>query len=403
MRCAARVDPAHRRFAAGRRAGEGFAADTFENASHRRTRASLTLRLLHVIPPRERRRGDHAKRGGAGLGPTDAGRGASRLRPRGGRCGRTGRPSSSVLLRRRPASPTTRSGGLAARGSEPRTRATLHSTLRPRHTTRTPRAMTILVPQETLSLESHGRVAVVTFRRGRAAQRDQHAHAGRDHRGVRGARQRRQQSTSIVVTGEGRGFMAGADIKEYAAQSEAGFDDFQSRGKRMYAAIEDNRKPVIAAVNGYALGGGLRACPLLRHRHRREHRQDGPARDQARLVPGGGGTQRSVAKLGRNRANYLLMTGAHPPGRRFRALGPGQRDRRSGRADAARPGARGGNRRRAAGCRPRPEDADPPRHRRRRRSRPRREGDLVRQLFRSDIAKTRVRDFAEKSAARTRK
>src|SRR5258706_4564680 len=126
---------------------------------------------------------------------------------------------------------------------------------------------------------------------------------------------------AIVVTGEGRGFMAGADIKEYAAQSESAFDDFQSCGRLMYAAIEGNPKPVIAAVNGYALGGGFElvlCCDLVIAS--RDAKMGLPEIKLA-LVPGGGGTQRSVARLGRNRANYLLLTGGIFPAANFEAWG----------------------------------------------------------------------------------
>ena len=125
---------------------------------------------------------------------------------------------------------------------------------------------------------------------------------------------------AIIVTGEGRGFMAGADIKEYAAQSETDFDDFQTPGKRMYAAIEGNRKPVIAAVNGYALGGGLElvlCCDIVLAASTAKM---GLPEIKLGLVPGGGGTQRSE-KLGRNRANYLLMTGAILPAADFERWG----------------------------------------------------------------------------------
>jgi enoyl-CoA hydratase/carnithine racemase len=126
---------------------------------------------------------------------------------------------------------------------------------------------------------------------------------------------------AIVVTGTGRGFMAGADIKEYAAQSGPEFDAFQKRGARMYAAIESNRKPVIAAVNGFALGGGFElvlCCDIV---VASEHAKFGLPEIKLGLVPGGGGTQRSVAKLGHNRANLLLMTGAIAPAADFVASG----------------------------------------------------------------------------------
>ena len=89
----------------------------------------------------------------------------------------------------------------------------------------------------------------------------------------------------------------------------------------MYAAIEDNRKPVIAAVNGYALGGGMElvlCCDIV---IASDIAKLGLPEIKLGLVPGGGGTQRSVAKLGRNRANMLLMTGAIVPAAEFVAAG----------------------------------------------------------------------------------
>jgi enoyl-CoA hydratase/carnithine racemase len=172
----------------------------------------------------------------------------------------------------------------------------------------------------TLSVERKGKVAIVTFRRG-----DQLNAMNRQMQGeIITAFETLSVDAgvgAIVVTGEGRAFMAGADIKEYAAQTGPEFDAFQENGGRMYAAIEDNAKPVIAAVNGFALGGGFEVvlcCDIV------------VASKDARialpeiklgLVPGGGGTQRSVAKLGRNRANLLLMTGAIVPAGEFVAAG----------------------------------------------------------------------------------
>lgn len=112
-----------------------------------------------------------------------------------------------------------------------------------------------------------------------------------------------------VITGEGKAFMAGADIKEYARQSLEDFDAFQTKGRSLYAAIEGNSKPVIAAVNGYAFGGGFEialACDMM---VASAFAKFALPEIGLNLIPGGGGTQRLPQKLGLNLANELLMTG----------------------------------------------------------------------------------------------
>lgn len=112
-----------------------------------------------------------------------------------------------------------------------------------------------------------------------------------------------------LLTGAGRAFMAGADLKEYASQTDAEFDSFQILGRGLYASLEANRKPVIAAVNGHALGGGLEialACDLM---VAAEGAKLGLPEILLHLIPGGGGTQRLPRKLGQTRANELLLTG----------------------------------------------------------------------------------------------
>lgn len=172
----------------------------------------------------------------------------------------------------------------------------------------------------TLTLEKHGRVALVTFRRAdqlNAMNKLMQA----EITAVFETLSQDDTVGAIVVTGEGRGFMAGADIKEYAAQTGAEFDAFQAAGMRMYAAIENNIKPVIAAVNGFALGGGMElvlCCDIVLAN---QFAKLGLPEIKLGLIPGGGGTQRSVAKLGRNRANLLVLTGAVVPASDFVAPG----------------------------------------------------------------------------------
>jgi enoyl-CoA hydratase/carnithine racemase len=114
---------------------------------------------------------------------------------------------------------------------------------------------------------------------------------------------------ALVLRGAGGNFMAGADVKAYASQSAEAFQDFQQRAGVIYGALEALSKPVIAAVEGYALGGGfeiaLAADMIVAH----PDAKLGLPEVKLGLVPGGGGTQRLARKLGPNRAAELLMTG----------------------------------------------------------------------------------------------
>lgn len=112
-----------------------------------------------------------------------------------------------------------------------------------------------------------------------------------------------------VITGIGKAFMAGADIKEYALQTEAQFNEFQKNGRSVYALIEENSKPVIAAINGYAFGGGLEialACDMI---VAAEGAKMGLPEILLHLIPGGAGTIRLAKKIGINRTNEIVMTG----------------------------------------------------------------------------------------------
>ena len=112
-----------------------------------------------------------------------------------------------------------------------------------------------------------------------------------------------------VITGNGRAFMAGADIKEYASQTPEQFKSFQERGIKLYESIENAPKPWIAAVNGFALGGGFEialACDMILAS---ESAKMGLPEVFLSLVPGGGGTQRLIQKIGINRTKEMLFTG----------------------------------------------------------------------------------------------
>ena len=112
-----------------------------------------------------------------------------------------------------------------------------------------------------------------------------------------------------IITGAGKAFMAGADIKEYGSQTSKEFLDFQITGQKIYDSIENSDKPWIAAVNGFALGGGFEislACDMILAS---DESKMGLPEVFLSLIPGGGGTQRLIQKIGINRVKEMLFFG----------------------------------------------------------------------------------------------
>ena len=113
----------------------------------------------------------------------------------------------------------------------------------------------------------------------------------------------------VIVTGAGaKAFVAGADISQLATQGALEARARALRGQRVFTRFEQSPKPVIAAVNGFALGGGS-SSRRVPHPHRLGEREDGSARGEARIGPGYGGTQRLPRLIGKGRALQLILTG----------------------------------------------------------------------------------------------
>jgi len=114
----------------------------------------------------------------------------------------------------------------------------------------------------------------------------------------------------IVMTGAGqKAFVAGADIKEMAAMSALEAHQFALKGQRVMLAIEKMKKPVIAAVNGFALGGGLElalACDFI---YASDTAKLGFPEVSLGIMPGFGGTQNLARLIGPNRANEMIFSG----------------------------------------------------------------------------------------------
>jgi enoyl-CoA hydratase len=126
----------------------------------------------------------------------------------------------------------------------------------------------------------------------------------------------------IILTGSGeKAFAAGADIKEIADLSELNARKFAERGQSLFSAIENFEKPVIAAVNGYALGGGCELAMACHFRIASASAQFGQPEVNLGLIPGYGGTQRLTKLIGKGRALELMMTGNAISGEEAKKIG----------------------------------------------------------------------------------
>ena len=115
----------------------------------------------------------------------------------------------------------------------------------------------------------------------------------------------------VIVTGSGeKAFVAGTDIAELADLDESSGRDFSSKGQAIFDQIEQLGKPVIAAVNGYALGGGCELALACHIRIASEKAKFGQPEANLGVIPGYGGTQRLARLIGKGRAMEMILTGA---------------------------------------------------------------------------------------------
>jgi enoyl-CoA hydratase/carnithine racemase len=124
----------------------------------------------------------------------------------------------------------------------------------------------------------------------------------------------------VIVTGDGeKAFAAGADITEITGLTSEEGEHFARRGQSVFDLIEALGKPVIAAVNGYALGGGCELAMACTLRLASENAMFGQPETKLGIIPGYGGTQRLTRLVGKGRALELLLTGeAIPAGEALR-------------------------------------------------------------------------------------
>ena len=114
---------------------------------------------------------------------------------------------------------------------------------------------------------------------------------------------------SVIITGAGsKAFVAGADISEFHGLTKEAAMALAKRGQDTFLRIEQSPKPIVAAVNGFALGGGCELAMSCHFRIAGEQARFGQPEVNLGLIPGYGGTQRLVQLIGKGKAMELLLS-----------------------------------------------------------------------------------------------
>ncbi|HUF24091.1 MAG TPA: enoyl-CoA hydratase-related protein [Vicinamibacterales bacterium] len=162
---------------------------------------------------------------------------------------------------------------------------------------------------ENLILERDGAVAIVTINRPNVLNALNTA-TMEELAAVMGELGADEAVRAVVLTGAGeKSFVAGADINELAVQTPVGGREHAQRGQRVLDAIEQLGKPVVAAVNGFAFGGGCELAMACTVRVAADTAKLGQPEINLGLIPGYAGTQRLTRLVGRGVALEILLTG----------------------------------------------------------------------------------------------
>lgn len=167
--------------------------------------------------------------------------------------------------------------------------------------------------------EMHGRVALVTISRPPVNALDI---ATQDAIGALAEQLSRDPKVrAVVITGEGRAFAAGVDIAEMAEMGVAQMSRRVHQMQACFTAVAKIPKPVVAAVNGYALGGGCELALCADRRIASERAVFGQPEIQLGIMPGAGGTQRLPRLIGPSAAKDMIFTGRQVAAEEALAMG----------------------------------------------------------------------------------
>jgi enoyl-CoA hydratase len=120
---------------------------------------------------------------------------------------------------------------------------------------------------------------------------------------------RKDEIRVVILTGKGKAFMAGADIKSFPELTQEKAKIRLKESRQLYSKVEQFQKPVICAINGYCLGAGLELAMCCDVRLASFQAQLGQPEINVGVIPGGGGTQRLPRLIGAGRAKELIYTG----------------------------------------------------------------------------------------------
>ncbi len=169
-------------------------------------------------------------------------------------------------------------------------------------------AYTNTMAYQNILVETNSRISVLTINR--PDKRNALNQATRDEiRQALDSLERSPESRVLVITGTGdKAFIAGADINEFEGRTGLMQHDAM-KGLRVFDAIEEFPKPVIAMINGFCLGGGLETALACDIRIASDTAKLGQPEINLGIIPGGGGTQRLTRLVGEGKAMELILTG----------------------------------------------------------------------------------------------
>ena len=161
---------------------------------------------------------------------------------------------------------------------------------------------------ETILYEKHNRIAIAKFNRPDVLNAI-NSQVIEDLNGVINEVEKDKELAALILTGEGKAFVAGADIAYMSSLTVLEAREFTDNGQNIVKRLSSLDIPVIAAINGFALGGGMEIAMACDMRFASDRAKFGQPEVSLGIIPGFGGTQRLPRLVGEGWAKYLIFSG----------------------------------------------------------------------------------------------